>query len=244
MRKQRLPQGSGYLYSRKVNGGSDDREFLQNDYSQVCRGDSEAVMGMLQKGEMSLKNNGRCLSCDTFRNMLFGFVIESEVLAGNVISAGMGRDETYALADIYAYKADKCVSCEQLEGLFSDMCLDFTERMGEIKKEAAVSLHIRKCIAYIYSNLNADLSVKGLAAHLGLDPSYLSRLFSKETGSTVKRFVTKAKISTSCDLLRNTSLRYIEIAYSLGFSTQSMFIRTFKSEMGLTPKKYREQNGV
>ncbi|MGN0638631.1 MAG: helix-turn-helix domain-containing protein [Huintestinicola sp.] len=55
---------------------------------------------------------------------------------------------------------------------------------------------------------------------------------------------TKAKISTACDLLRNTSLRYIEIAYSLGFSTQSMFIRTFKCETGLTPKKYREQNWV
>ncbi|MBP0955799.1 MAG: helix-turn-helix transcriptional regulator, partial [Oscillospiraceae bacterium] len=114
---------------------------------------------------------------------------------------------------------------------------------GKDVEEAERVLHIRKCIAYIYSNLNADLSVKGLAAYLGLDPSYLSRLFSKETGSTVKRFVTKAKISTACDLLRNTSLRYIEIAYSLGFSTQSMFIRTFKSETGLTPKKYREQYG-
>lgn len=234
---------SGYLYSRKANGGSDDGKALQNDYSEVCRGNPEAVMGMLQKGEMALKNNGRCLSGDTFRNMLYGFIIQSEVLAGVVISEGMGRDEAYALADIYARKADKCALCEQLEGLFADMCLDFTERMGEIKKEAAVSLHIRKCIAYIYGNLNADLSVKGLAAYLGLDPSYLSRLFSKETGTTLKRFVIKAKISTACDLLINTSLRYIEIAYSLGFSTQSMFIRTFKGETGLTPKKYREQYG-
>ena len=116
--------------------------------------------------------------------------------------------------------------------------------MAEIKKESAHSIHIRKCIAYIYQNQNADLSVKGLAAYLGLNPSYLSKRFSKEVGTTLKRFVTEARISTACDLLKNTDLPYIEIAYSLGFSTQSMFIRIFKAQMGVTPKTYRENGFI
>lgn len=173
-------------------------------------------------------------------NLKYLFALESEKIAKSVISSGMGHDEAFALADIYSRKADICRDEKAMSELYSDMCIDFAIRMAEIKKESAHSIHIRKCIAYIYQNQNADLSVKGLAAYLGLNPSYLSKRFSKEVGTTLKRFVTEARISTACDLLKNTDLPYIEIAYSLGFSTQSMFIRIFKAQMGVTPKTYRE----
>lgn len=229
------------LYLQKANGKENDAAKLcGNDYSDVCAGNCADVRKKLEARLLSLQNNGRNVSDDITKNLKYLFILESEELAKAVISAGMSHDEACALADIYARKADMCRSCDGLNGLYSDMCTDFTERMAEIKKEAARSLHIRKCIAYIYQNLNADLSVKWLAGYLGLDPSYLSRLFSSEVGTPLKRFVTEAKILTACELLKNTELPYIEIAYSLGFSTQSMFIRNFKAETGVTPKIYRE----
>ncbi|MDD6991724.1 MAG: AraC family transcriptional regulator [Oscillospiraceae bacterium] len=57
----------------------------------------------------------------------------------------------------------------------------------------------------------------------------------------MKRLTAPIIPTTACDLLKNTDLPYIEIAYSLGFSTQSMFIRIFKAETELTPKQYREK---
>lgn len=229
------------LYSQKANGrDSEVMSLPTNDYSDICRGDVPEVQEKLSGQLLSLQNNKRVLSDDLLANMKYLFALESEEISKAVISSGMGHDEAYALADIYSRKADICRDENGLSELYSDMCIDFAIRMAEIKKESAHSLHIRKCIAYIYQNQNADLSVKGLASYLGLNPSYLSKLFSKEVGTTLKRFVTEARISTACDLLKNTDLPYIEIAYSLGFSTQSMFIRIFKAKMGVTPKMYRE----
>lgn len=234
-----------HLYAQKANGRDNDIiNISENDYSDICRGDISCVCERLSCLDLALRNNKRALSCNSVRNMKYIFVLESEKLVNAVISSGMGHDEAYALADIYSQKADNCSDEKGLSELYTDMCMDFSIRMSEIEKEFAQSLHIRKCIAYIYQNQNADLSVKGLAKYLGLDPSYLSRLFSAQVGTPLKKFVTKARISTACDLLKNTELPYIEIAYSLGFSTQSMFIRSFKAQMGVTPKAYRENTFV
>lgn len=229
------------LYSQKANGRNDDKITASNDYTDICRGDLSAVNKKLDENILSLQNSKRKFSDDPHRNEKYIFAVEADTLSKAVIGAGMGHDEACTLADIYVRRADICSDSGSLNAAFEDMCRDFAERMGEIKKDNAHSLHIRRCIAYIYQNLNADLSVKGLAEYLGLNPSYLSKLFSAEVGTTVKKFVTKAKVSTACDLLRNTDIPYIEIAYSLGFSTQSMFIGVFKAETGLTPKKYREK---
>ena len=122
------------------------------------------------------------------------------------------------------------------------MCLDFTERMHEIRKETVISLHIRKCIDYIYENLGADLSVKALAKVTELNAAYLSRLFLQEVGVSLKQFVKEARVDTAQNLLRYSDLKYLEIATSLGFSTQSVFIAVFKEIVGVTPKEYKEKN--
>lgn len=118
--------------------------------------------------------------------------------------------------------------------------MDFAERMREIRKQSVISLHVRKCIDYIYEHLQQDLTVNALAAYCGLNPSYLSRLFFRETGIHVKQFVLNAKIDTAQNLLKYTDLSYLDIAISLGFSSQSLFIATFRKISGTTPKKYRE----
>ncbi len=122
------------------------------------------------------------------------------------------------------------------------MCLDFAERMQEIRKEPVISLHIRKCIDYIYENLGADLSVKSLAQVSGLNSTYLSRLFRQEVGMSIKRFVKEARVDTAQNLLRYSDLSCSVISASLGFSTQSMFIAVFKEITGMTPKVYREKS--
>ena len=119
--------------------------------------------------------------------------------------------------------------------------MDFAERMREIRKENVISLHIRKCIDHIYENLGGDLSVRALAEVAGLNPTYLSRLFSKETGIPIKQFVAEARIDTAQNLLKYSDLSCPRISASLGFSSQSAFIAVFKRITGMTPKVYRER---
>ena len=56
----------------------------------------------------------------------------------------------------------------------------------------------------------------------------------------IKAFVTRAKISTAENLLRNSDFSCLDISLALGFSSQSAFISVFRKNTGMTPKKFRE----
>lgn len=116
--------------------------------------------------------------------------------------------------------------------------------MNEISQEQVISLHVRKCIDYIYEHLGEKLTVVSLAKFTDLHPSYLSKLFAKETGSTLRHFVNEAKIDTAQNLLKYSNLSYLDISVSLGFSSQSAFVSVLKKITGMTPKTYREQYHV
>ena len=88
------------------------------------------------------------------------------------------------------------------------------------------------------------MSIKGLANLTGLNETYLAKLFKKETGQTVKNYVTAAKIDTAQNLLKYSDLSIAIIAASLGYSSQSAFTYAFRRFTGVTPKKYREMNYV
>ena len=134
----------------------------------------------------------------------------------------------------------------KLKSLFASgmMKLSTEKRIQEIRKDTIVSVHIRKCINYIYEDFNADLSIKGLANLTGLNETYLAKLFKKETGQTVKNYVTSAKIDTAQNLLKYSDLSIAIIAASLGYSSQSAFTYAFRRFTGMAPKKYRKMNYV
>lgn len=209
-------------------------------YTDLCNGNLSAVEQSLPHLENDFLSNNRQLSDDATRNMIYHLIITTLTISTICIEHGMGQDEANTIADIYIRKADKCKDSNTILSLYKEMLLDFTERMHEIKKQHVISLHIRKCIDYIYEHLGENLTVHSLAAYCGIHPSYLSKLFTKETGVHLKHFIKMAKIDTAQNLLQYSDLSYLDIAMALGFSSQSAFIDTFKTVTGKTPKKYRE----
>ena len=72
-----------------------------------------------------------------------------------------------------------------------------------------------------------------------IHPTYLSKLFSKEVGMSFKEFIMHARVKAAKNMLVYSDFSYMDIALSLGFSSQSAFISTFGKLTGLTPGKYR-----
>jgi AraC family transcriptional regulator len=79
-----------------------------------------------------------------------------------------------------------------------------------------------------------------LAQYTGLNPSYLSRLFRKETGITVTEYIKTRKIETAKNMLKYSEYLPSQIAAILAFPNQRYFIEVFKKRVGTTPKKYRD----
>ncbi len=230
------------LYVQKMNGFTRlpfSSEMAR--YIDIQQGNVEAVRERFSKVRKNFSEGKGQLSDDPIRNLRYHLVVSVAVIARVCVAGGMGHDEAYTLGDIYIRKADVCNDYEGILDIFEEMRIDYAQRMHDMRKTTVISLHIRKCIDYIYEHLHEDLSVKTLSAVVGLETSYLSKLFSKETGSTIKHFVTKARINTAENLLKYSDHPCSEIAFALGFSSQSAFISVFKKENGITPRQYREQ---
>lgn len=217
-----------------------DREF--NHYHAVSAGDTEQVKRNFEERiKVNFSEGKGILSDDPVRNTRYHFIIAVAMTSRICIMDGMNHDVAYTLSDIYIRKADKCTSVNEMIDMLGEMFVDFSERMKEIRKNNATSIHIRKCIDYIYKHLADKLTVVSVAEHLKIDPTYLSKLFIKETGTSFRRYIINTKISVAKNMIMNSELSFLEISLSLGFSSQSAFISTFRQVTGYTPKEFRKK---
>lgn len=211
-------------------------------YATIRSGDVEKVRENFEKIKSNFDDGKGVLSDDPVRNTIYHLVVAGALIARFCVEAGMEQDVAYTLTDIYIRKADKCRSSAQVIDLLEEMQLDFAERMRDLRKADAISIHVRRTIDYIYNHLHELITLKELAEREKLNPSYLAKLFLKETGCTVKGYITQAKINTAKNMLKYSDFSLSDIALSLGFCTQSAFTSVFRKNTGITPAKYRNIN--
>jgi AraC-like DNA-binding protein len=100
---------------------------------------------------------------------------------------------------------------------------------------------IAEAESYIRERYAENLTLSGVAARFGFNPSYFSRLFSERTGVHVIEFINSIRIEKSCLFLRRSGLSVSEIAYSVGYNNLSHFNRTFRRIVGMGPREYRKR---
>ena len=86
-----------------------------------------------------------------------------------------------------------------------------------------------------------EITLQSLADTLGINISYLSRLFKEKTGTNFQEYLLKTKMETAKVMLSGTA-EYTnkDIAKALGYQDTQNFCRTFKKNVGKTPGSYRE----
>jgi hypothetical protein len=88
---------------------------------------------------------------------------------------------------------------------------------------------------------NMALSLQQVSDELEINPSYLSREFSKYFDNlSFGDYIRKLRIDKAINLIGNTGYSLTEIAYLTGFSDQSHFNRIFKKQTGITASEYRK----
>lgn len=102
---------------------------------------------------------------------------------------------------------------------------------------------IHKAMQYIRKNYTDKVTLDDTAWEVGLSPSYFSRVFKEETGSSFNSYLNKLRVEKSKTLLVTTELRLIDIAVAVGFEDQSYYTKVFKKQTGVSPNKFREKKG-
>lgn len=210
-------------------------------YDDIKNGNVEKVIESLKDIRKRFYKGKGVLSDNPLRNNIYHLVVSAGVIARVCVDAGLPHDEAYTLSDIYIRKADKCSTPDEVIVLLGELQTDYATRMKNLKKANMYSIHIRRSIDYIYAHLHEPLTMEELAGIEGLNPSYFSKLFSKETGTPVKSYILNAKIRTAQNMLANSEHTISEIALSLGFSSHSAFTAAFKKLSGMTPWQYRNR---
>lgn len=210
-------------------------------YAVISSGDVVSVKKNFSNIRKNFFEGKGELSDNPVRNVIYHFVVSVAMVSRVCVESGMNHDVAYTLSDIYIKKGDKCTSVDAVINLMEEMQLDFAKRMRELKKKEVQSIHIRKSVDYIQEHLQEKLSVKDIASQVGLSADYYAKLFYKEMGVSVKDYVAETKISTATNMLIYSDHSYLDIALTLGYSSQSAFISVFKKHKGITPKEYRAQ---
>ena len=89
---------------------------------------------------------------------------------------------------------------------------------------------------------DTDMSIKDIAKKCNVSECYFRRLFKEYSGETPMDFRQKYRIEKAKQLLLTDILSIGEISRELHFSDIYHFSKTFKSIVGVSPKKFTETN--
>ena len=99
---------------------------------------------------------------------------------------------------------------------------------------------LRKAILYVEDHYSEPVGVEEISAFVGLDRTYLYRIFRSRLGVSPREFLLNFRLERAAERLVDSTLPIAEIGLSVGFYDASHFYKAFKSRYGVTPKQYRE----
>ena len=218
---------------------------VHNPYSQeereqdsIRRGDLESLRKSVQEtyvGEIGTLANNPLRHSKNIAITLIALASRS------AIAGGIPSEIAYSLSDAYVLQIEELLHADEVIALARQAEVHYAtlvrDHINGIQKNALVT----RCKEEVAKRLHQRITVVQLADELGVTRNYLSQLFIKEEGIPLVDYIMEQKIRSSLQALRYTKATYGEIAYQLGFSSQSHFGQVFKKVMGMTPKQYRDQ---
>lgn len=127
---------------------------------------------------------------------------------------------------------------QPFEHLLLDVLKTFIKSRAKRKNMPAWVQEIKEIIQ---DHIDTSLTLKEISKDLDINPSYLSREFSKHFDNlSFGDYIRKQRIEKALQLMNDNSYTLTDISYLTGFSDQSHFTRIFKSYTGSSPSTYRK----
>jgi AraC-like DNA-binding protein len=92
---------------------------------------------------------------------------------------------------------------------------------------------------HVEQNPTENLSLKHLAARVGLNPSYFGQLFRAATGLPPQAYVLGVRVRLARELLRGGQHSATMVAHMVGFSSQPVMNAAFRRLLGSVPTDYK-----
>lgn len=94
---------------------------------------------------------------------------------------------------------------------------------------------------YIEQNMEEHVDLGFMARLAGMSRYHFLRTFKEATGFSPLQYVIAKRVDRAQQLLSKSSEPIAEVAYAVGFSSQSHFTSAFKRQLGTTPGAFRRR---
>ena len=213
---------------------------------------------LLHSGALLLGNQGCCYSCrHSHSDGDQCFALQLDDLLYSEIAATQTGDMNYRFLtaalplsrDVYKATVELELALKASDKLQQDEAvLAFVEialrRMSQADSNAIISSkdaqRITNVIGFVEEHICDVLTLDKLANRVGLSPYHFLRVFKHHVGMTPHQFILQKRLKLAVDFLLTTKLPIIEVAMSSGFGDLSTFNKTFKAQIGKTPRMLRQ----
>ncbi|WP_179232908.1 helix-turn-helix domain-containing protein [Paenibacillus rigui] len=161
-------------------------------------------------------------------------------ITGLVQDAGSSVQEVFEKELFSSEILVRMHTAEQVEAWFRHMIQPLLAWMEDRQRKQEINIS-KLMIAEIEQYYDQDLSIDMFASRLHYHPSYISRVFKKDTGVNFSEYLSNYRIEVAKRWLKDTDMKIADIAERLQYSTASNFNRNFKKIVQITPSQYREQ---
>lgn len=162
-------------------------------------------------------------------------------LSGSVLSHLMDSPvqippDKMNLTDVFSEELSNEQRLERLREHMLTLCACFQRSARQTE-----NIHVQKAVAYIHDNLGKEISLGEIADYVGINTSYLIRVFKAEMEVTPLQYLTALRMERAKELLLDPALTIKQISEQLGYNDIRSFVRFFKKAEGCTPNEYRDK---
>lgn len=99
---------------------------------------------------------------------------------------------------------------------------------------------IERALAFIETNLDRTITLNEVAGVASLSRNHFHRVFTETVGITVGKYIQRRRFKRACyQLAFHRDITVTEVAFEAQYATPESFTKSFKKELGITPKAFR-----
>ena len=99
---------------------------------------------------------------------------------------------------------------------------------------------LAEAVAFMEANIEELISLDEIASHVGLSRRQLERLFQKYLNCVPTRYYMRLRLSHARQLLLQTSMPIVDIAFASGFVSTPHFSKCYREHFGIPPRDERK----
>ena len=199
-------------------------------------------------GELAVQNlqeyfetsNLFSLAKDKLQSYQMMFIKQITLVNQAAVLAGVSATFANTINDYFIERMLAATDRDGINLVHREMLEYYLDQIVKSRGSQGYSAEISKATQYIDRRLHQKVSVKEVSDSVGLSPNYFANTFKNEVGISLTDYINRRKILVSQNMLQYSNFSITEISQYLAFSSESYFIKVFKSVKGITPKQFKK----